>query len=103
LRTGKDTLATTAAFVMAWMAPPVPSLSSKEVQDYKDGQLKWIIENGIDPSGMPAWKGILTDEEMWTLVNFIRHLPSKGSLGIPAVYKEEQEQHKHMKGEKHHE
>jgi hypothetical protein len=42
--------------------PPIPSLSSADVQDYKDGQLKWIIENGINPSGMPSWKGILSDE-----------------------------------------
>jgi hypothetical protein len=47
------------------MSPPVPSLSSKDVQDYADGQLKWIIENGINPSGMPAWKGILSNEKMW--------------------------------------
>jgi mono/diheme cytochrome c family protein len=85
------------------MSPPIPSLSSKDVQDYADGQLKWIIENGINPSGMPAWKGILSDEEMWKLVNFIRHLPPKGRLGIPTVYREEQEQHKHMQGETHHE
>jgi mono/diheme cytochrome c family protein len=77
------------------MSPPIPSLSSSDVQEYKDGQLKWIIENGINPSGMPAWKGILTDEEMWKIVNFVRHLPPKGSLGIPAVYKEEKEEHQH--------
>ena len=78
------------------MSPPVPSLSSSEVQDYKDGQLKWIIENGINPSGMPSWKGILSDEEMWKLVDYMRHLPPKGSLGAPAIYKEEQEEHEHM-------
>ncbi len=86
----------------AKMSPPVPDLSSKDVQDYADGQLKWVIEKGIDPSGMPAWKEILSDEEMWKVVDFIRHLPTKGSLGIPDVYKEEQEQHKHMDGDKHH-
>jgi mono/diheme cytochrome c family protein len=84
------------------MSPPVPSLSSKDVQDYEDGQLKWIIENGINPSGMPAWKGILDDEEMWKVVNFIRHRPPKGSLGTPEVYKEEQEEHEHTQGHKHH-
>lgn len=84
------------------MAPPVPSLSSKDVQDYTDGQLKWIIENGINPSGMPAWKGTLSDEEMWKIVDFLRHLPPKGSLGIPPVYKEEQEEHEHMHEEHHH-
>lgn len=87
----------------AKMSPPVPDLSSKDVQDYADGQLQWVIENGLDPSGMPAWKGILSDEEMWKIVDFIRHLPVKGSLGIPDVYKEELEQHKRMQGEKRHE
>jgi len=83
------------------MSPPVPSLSAKDVQDYADGQLKWIIENGINPSGMPAWKGTLSDEEMWKVVDFLRHLPPKGSLGIPDVYREEQKEHEHMHKDNH--
>jgi len=68
------------------MAPPVPSLASSEVQSYTDGQLKWVIDNGIWPSGMPASKGILSDEEQWDIVIFIRHLPPAGSLGEPSMY-----------------
>lgn len=68
------------------MSPPVPSLASTEVQAYTDGQLRWIIENGIGPSGMPASRGILSDEEMWSIVVFLRHLPQVGSLGEPGVY-----------------
>jgi hypothetical protein len=68
------------------MAPPVPSLASENVQSYTDGQLKWVIDNGIFPSGMPASKGILTDEEIWSIVLYIRHLPAAGSLGEPAMY-----------------
>jgi mono/diheme cytochrome c family protein len=78
------------------MSPPVADLASKDVQDYTDGQLRWIIQNGIGPSGMPAWKGILEDDEMWKIVHYIRHLPPKGSLGAPAIFKEEEEQHKEM-------
>jgi cytochrome c553 len=70
----------------AQMSPPVPSLASKQVQDYSDGQLKWIIENGISPSGMPASRGILGDEEMWSIVVYLRHLPAAGSLGEPCFY-----------------
>jgi cytochrome c len=70
----------------AQMSPPVPSLVLKPVQDYSDGQLKWIIENGISPSGMPASRGILSDEEMWSIVVYLRHLPSTGSLGEPCIY-----------------
>jgi mono/diheme cytochrome c family protein len=82
---GLDGQATGVPFAKS-MYPPVPSLNSREVQDYTDGQLKWVIENGIGPSGMPASKGILNDDEIWSLVNYIRHLPAKGSLGEPKVY-----------------
>jgi len=68
------------------MAPPVPPLTSSSVQSYSDGQLHWIIANGISPSGMPASKDIFHDDEIWQLVLYIRHLPSKGSLGEPQVY-----------------
>ena len=68
------------------MSPPVPVLSSSAVQAYSDGQLHWIIKNGIAPSGMPAAKDIFHDDEIWQLVLYIRHLPPKGSLGEPRVY-----------------
>ena len=68
------------------MSPPVPSLHSSEIQSYTDGQLKWVIDNGIEPSGMPGSKGILSDEEIWSTVLFIRHLPPAGSLGDPPMY-----------------
>jgi hypothetical protein len=63
--------------------------------------LHWIIVNGINPSGMPAWKGILEDDEMWKIVRYLRHLPEKGSLGTPEVFKEEQEEHQEMKSGPH--
>jgi mono/diheme cytochrome c family protein len=78
------------------MDPPVADLGSKDVQGYTDGQLKWIIQNGISPSGMPGWNGILEDDEMWKIVVFMRNLPAKGSLGAPAIYKEEEEEHMQM-------
>jgi len=68
------------------VAPPVPALNSQNVQRYTDGQLKWIIVHGIFPSGMPASKGMFSDEEIWELVLYVRHLPAKGSLGAPKVY-----------------
>ena len=72
------------------MSPPIPSLASIDIQLYSDGQLKWIIKNGISPSGMPASKGTLSDEDMWTIVVYLRHLPPRGSLGEPRSYSEEE-------------
>ena len=89
---GLDGHATGVPFA-AMMDPPVPDLSEKEIQEYADGQLKWIIENGIAPSGMPAWKGMLGDDEMWKIVRFLRKLPPAGSLGAPKMYTEGESEH----------
>jgi mono/diheme cytochrome c family protein len=71
------------------MSPPVPRLSAPEVQAYSDGQLHWIVANGIFPSGMPAAREILNDEEIWRIVLWLRHLPPAGSLGDPPAYVEQ--------------
>lgn len=68
------------------MSPPVPSLASRDVQDYTDGQLKWVIDYGIWPSGMPGAKGILSDDEIWSIVVYLRHLPAAGSQGELEMY-----------------
>jgi mono/diheme cytochrome c family protein len=68
------------------MSPPVPSLAGKDVQSYSDGQLKWIIDYGIWPSGMPGSKNMLSDDEIWSIVLYLRHLPQAGSLGEPEMY-----------------
>jgi mono/diheme cytochrome c family protein len=68
------------------LSPPVPSLASRDVQGYTDGQLKWVIDNGIWPSGMPGSKGILSDEEIWSIGVYLRHLPPPGSQGEPEMY-----------------
>jgi hypothetical protein len=59
--------------------------------------MHWIIQNGLSMSGMPAWHGILEDDEMWKIVHYLRHLPAKGSLGAPEVFREEEEEHKAVK------
>jgi len=68
------------------ISPPIPSLASDDVQQYTDGQLKYILDNGIWPSGMPGSKGTLSDDELWSIIIYIRHLPPAGSVGVPEMY-----------------
>ena len=82
---GNDGQSTGVPFV-DHISPPIPSLASPDIQRYSDGQLKWILDNGISPSGMPGSKGILSDDELWAIVIYLRHLPPAGSQGVPDVY-----------------
>lgn len=68
------------------ISPPIPQLDSVDVQSYTDGQLKWILDNGIRPSGMPGSNGTLSDEEQWSIVVFLRHLPPADRDVIPDMY-----------------
>src|SRR5258708_18170923 len=46
-----------------------------ETQKLSDGELFWIVENGVRFTGMPAFAGHGAEEDSWKLVLFIRHLP----------------------------
>jgi len=57
--------------------PPPPDLSGRATRELSDGEIFWIIRNGIRFTGMPAFGSgpAEQDEETWHLVHFIRHLP----------------------------
>src|ERR1700736_129143 len=56
--------------------PKPPDLRLPEAQKLSDGEIFWIIENGVRFTGMPAFGGTHgSQEDSWKLVLFIRHLP----------------------------
>lgn len=56
--------------------PKTPDMKSSEVQAMSDGELFYIITNGVRFTGMPAWGDEHSAEETWQLVSFIRKLPT---------------------------
>jgi mono/diheme cytochrome c family protein len=58
--------------------PRPPDMRAAPTQSLTDGELFYIIENGVRLTGMPAWgSGSAESEEAsWKLVQFIRHLPA---------------------------
>jgi mono/diheme cytochrome c family protein len=46
------------------------------VQKRTDGELFWVVQNGIRMTGMPAFGPTHKDEEIWKIVAFLRHLPA---------------------------
>lgn len=59
------------------MFPRAPDMRTNPTQAMTDGELFYVIEQGIPLTGMPAWgNGTPAGERAsWELVRFIRHLP----------------------------
>ncbi len=57
--------------------PKAPDLRLADTQSMSDGELFFIIHNGIRFTGMPAWGSGDPEKDLdsWKLVRFIRHLP----------------------------
>jgi mono/diheme cytochrome c family protein len=55
--------------------PKPPDMRQPETQDLTDGQIYYVIHNGVRLTGMPAWGDAGKDDDSWKLVLFIRHLP----------------------------
>src|ERR1700691_532146 len=95
--------------------PPAPDMREPDTQNLSDGELFYIIQNGIRLTGMPAWgSGSHHDEEdSWKLVRFIRHLPNLTAQEeeemrelnpkSPDELKEEQEEKEFLNGGQSHE
>jgi mono/diheme cytochrome c family protein len=100
-----------------WMGrnlyPRVPDMRQQATQSLSDGEIYFIIENGIRMTGMPAWGDESGheaghDHESWALVHFIRRLPSLSQDEIkdmekfnprsPAELQEEQQEEEFLKG-----
>jgi mono/diheme cytochrome c family protein len=97
------------------MYPPAPDMRQAGTQDLTDGELFYIIQNGIRLTGMPSW-GSGTDrdqQDSWKLVRFIRHLPKLTAEEeremeamnpkSPDELNEEQEERNFLNGDQSHE
>lgn len=91
--------------------PKAPDMRQADTQALSDGELFYIIHNGIRLTGMPAWGEDPPEEDLdsWKLVHFIRHLPKispeeleemkKLNPKSPQELEEEEEIEKFLRGE----
>ncbi len=73
------------------MFPPPPQLlAGKGVTDDPVGETYWVAANGIRLTGMPAFRGSLSEDQLWQVSQMLAHadkLPQKGKdlLAQPAA------------------
>ena len=56
--------------------PGIGFITLTRVQARSDGELRWIVSNGIRMTGMPAFGASRSEEEVWQLVAALRRLPT---------------------------
>jgi mono/diheme cytochrome c family protein len=85
------------------MYPGVPSFADETVQRLSDGELFYIIQNGVRWTGMPAWKDEHSADDSWRLVSLIRAMPTLtpadlDSAGLGAASDEKGHHHHEREG-----
>lgn len=89
--------------------PKPPDLRQEPTQKLADGEIFWIIENGVRFTGMPAFGGAHgSEQDSWKLVRFIRYLPQltaeeriemeRYNPKSPGDVEEEQEENDFLRG-----
>jgi mono/diheme cytochrome c family protein len=54
---------------------PNPPRLALAAPDWSDAELYWIIKNGIKMGGMPAYWSVNDEDDLWSLVAYVRRLP----------------------------
>lgn len=60
--------------------PPVPSLRNLEV-NLTDGQIHFVISKGVRYTAMPSFEKVLSAEEAWQVVLWVRNLAETKNPG----------------------
>lgn len=63
-----------------------PQFDKHGVDDDPAGETYWKIEHGIRFTGMPAFGGLLTEEQIWQIAAFLEHQPADLSPPAAAVW-----------------
>jgi mono/diheme cytochrome c family protein len=54
---------------------PAPANLANTALEWVPAQIYWAITNGLKLTGMPAWEFRLTDDEIWSIVAYVRRMP----------------------------
>jgi mono/diheme cytochrome c family protein len=68
------------------LSPSPPDLA--ESGDLSPAEMFWIVSRGIDMTGMPAWGVSQSDEDLWSVVAFLRVLPSLSAADYRTLVEE---------------
>ena len=72
-----------ASVLGASFYPPAPQLPGHGTS-YTDAEVIWIVKHGIRNTSMPAWRNVLSDENIRQVASFIKRMDSMAALDVNA-------------------
>jgi mono/diheme cytochrome c family protein len=62
---------------LAWVEGlrPVPPHLPRDGTPFGTSEIYWIVDHGVRMSGMPSWRGVLSEEEMWNVAALVARMP----------------------------
>ena len=66
----------TATSIAKGLTPDPPQLAKHGVEDDPEARSYWTIAHGIRFTGMPSFRASLSDQEMWQIALFLKHMDS---------------------------
>ncbi len=64
----------TASNIANGLYQHAPQLAKHGVEDDPDGKIYWFIKHGVRLTGMPAFSPTLTEDQIWNLTLFLKHM-----------------------------
>jgi len=66
--------------------PPAPQLIIKPIHD-PEWRTYYVVRTGVRYTGMPAWEGTLSEQDMWRVTEFLSHVENL-SAGAASYWRE---------------
>lgn len=64
---------------------PAPANLAYTARIWSAAEIFWITSNGVKMTGMPSWKHKLSEDDLWSLVAFIKTLPRLSTADYRAL------------------
>ncbi len=63
-----------ASFIAKGLSPDPPQLAKDGVEDDPEGVTYWKVAHGIRFTGMPGYGGTLSQQQIWQIALFLKHM-----------------------------
>jgi cytochrome c1 len=67
---------------------PAPNNLVQTALEWSAAEIYWVTRNGLKMTGMPAWGMRYTEDDLWAIVAFVKHMPRVTAADYAAMAKD---------------